>query len=94
MSQYRKGRSAENYLKKRLIATGYKVFRIAGSKPADLIAVNETDILLIEVKSYRLTEGMLQKEARRLADLCEGTPMTPCVIHKPDGKRYKMLEFK
>lgn len=94
MSNYQKGRGAENYIKKRLIATGFKVFRLAGSKPADLIAVSETDMLLIEVKSYRLSENKQQEEARKLAEICEGTPMKPCIIHKPSGTRYKMIEFR
>ena len=95
MSNYRRGRSAEHYVKGKLIQKGFKVFRLAGSKPADLVAVSDTRMFLVEVKSYHLSDAALNREGDNLWKLCEGTPMRPLVIHKDkSGKNYEYVEFK
>lgn len=93
MSNYRRGRSAENYIKGKLTKKGFKVFRIASSKPADLVAVGTTRMFIVEVKSYHLSETALKREADILWKLCEGTPMRPLVVHKV-GAKYQFVEFK
>lgn len=47
---YLKGKAFEHRVKKYLEKKGYTVFRLAGSKPADLIAINSQTIYIIECK--------------------------------------------
>lgn len=94
MSNYRKGRSAENYVKGKLSRMGFTVFRIASSKPADLLAVDATRMFIVEVKNHHLSQNALHKEADRLWELCKDTPLRPLVIHKDGNKKYQFVEFK
>lgn len=50
-SNYSKGRNLEYSVKRRLESLGYTVFRCAGSRPVDLIAIKEGEILLVECKT-------------------------------------------
>jgi len=47
---YHLGRLAEYKIRDYYASKGYVVFRLAGSKPFDLIALRNDEILLIEVK--------------------------------------------
>ena len=49
-SNYSKGRSLEYTVRKKLQALGYTVFRCAGSRPVDLVAVKQSQILILECK--------------------------------------------
>ena len=52
MSFYRRGRSFEYTVKRKLEVLGYRVFRCAGSKPVDLIAISkEMGVVLVECKA-------------------------------------------
>ena len=66
MGGYAKGRSFEHRVKRILEKEGYTVFRCAGSKPVDLIAIKKwddrTEICLIECKlNGHLPEGQKEK---------------------------------
>ena len=50
MSRYHSGRRFEYRVKKLLESHGYLVFRLAGSKPFDLIALRPGEILFVECK--------------------------------------------
>ena len=49
-SNYSKGRGLEYTVRKKLQALGYTVFRCAGSRPVDLVAVKQGQILILECK--------------------------------------------
>jgi Holliday junction resolvase len=48
-----KGRNLEYSVRDRLRALGYTVFRCAGSRPVDLVAIKEGRLLLVECKTGR-----------------------------------------
>jgi len=50
-SNVSRGRSLEYVVRDRLRAEGFVVFRCAGSRPVDLIAIKEGRILLVECKT-------------------------------------------
>jgi len=52
-SNFSKGRGLEYVVRDRLRAEGFVVFRYAGSRPVDLIAIREGRILLVECKTGR-----------------------------------------
>jgi len=52
MSLYRKGRRFEYEIKKILEKMRWTVFRIAASKPVDLVAFRNGDVKIIECKNY------------------------------------------
>jgi len=55
MKSYLKGYNRELLARKILTATGYQVIRSAGSKgPWDLIAIDDSEVLLIQVRSRKL----------------------------------------
>ncbi|MFB3889879.1 MAG: hypothetical protein ACE14S_10345 [Candidatus Bathyarchaeia archaeon] len=55
MANYHKGRAFEYQVKKRLLKDGYTVFRFAGSKPLDLVALRNGKVMFCECKTYRAT---------------------------------------
>ena len=55
MSKYSSGRAFEYQVRDRLRKDGYMVFRFAGSKPLDLVAVRRGKILFCECKSGKPT---------------------------------------
>jgi len=71
VSFYRRGRSFEYTVKKKLETLGYRVFRCAGSKPIDLIAISkEMGTVLIECKArekvYPVDKILLEALAKEL----------------------------
>ena len=51
MSNVSRGRNLEYAVRDRLRARGFVVFRCAGSRPVDLVAVKDGRILLVECKA-------------------------------------------
>jgi Holliday junction resolvase len=54
---YRRGASRERDVKAYLEEQGYVVFRVAGSKAADLIALGGGSAMIVEVKSSGIARG-------------------------------------
>jgi Holliday junction resolvase len=72
MTNYQRGYAAERVARKILEDDGYLVIRSAGSKgPADLIALNAREIILIQVKRNR---PVSLAEQKRLIDLLHRIP--------------------
>ncbi len=70
-------------MRKYLEKKGYKVFRLAGSKPADLIAMKNQQIYIIECK----VEDRIRKTAReKIITLTEGTPAKPLIAIRKNRK--------
>ncbi|MHC1600108.1 MAG: restriction endonuclease [Candidatus Methanospirareceae archaeon] len=62
MAKYHRGRRFEYKVKRNLEDNGYLVFRMAGSKPIDLIALKNGEVLLIECKTYKnVPKGEIEK---------------------------------
>ena len=51
VNNYIKGRNLEYQAKERLKSLSYVVFRCAGSRPVDLVAIKDGRILLVECKA-------------------------------------------
>lgn len=83
-SNYAKGRNLEYSVRERLKTFGYVVFRCAGSRPVDLIAIREDRILLVECKAglnpYLPSRQLRQLVSRYGTKLrIEGLDCCPCV---------------
>ena len=68
MSNMKRARRFEYRVKRRLEAEGYIVFRLLGSRPVDLIAFKNGEILLVECKVSR---GIGEKQKERLQKLAD-----------------------
>jgi len=79
---YKKGYRFEIKVKKYLERLGYKVFRLAGSKPLDLIAFSRKEVYLIECK-YRRTN--LNKARKKILELSKGIPIYPVIAINVNG---------
>jgi len=79
---YKKGYRFEIRVKKYLEKLGYKVFRLAGSKPLDLIAFSRKEVYLIECK-YRRTN--LNNARKKILELSKGIPIYPIIAVNVNG---------
>lgn len=87
MSNYRKGRSAENYIKQKLVSMGYFAVRVAGSKPIDLVISKGDLVYAVEVKAEMLSPDRIQHVLNELGQKVAGTPLIPLFIWKV-GNRW------
>jgi len=76
MSQYRKGRRFEYYIKQLYKSNGWVVIRCAASKPVDLIAFKQGLVHIIECKTKMPTK----RDRERLRELSKkiGWPIILC----------------
>jgi Holliday junction resolvase len=93
LSSYRKGRSAENYVKTKLKSMGFTAFRIAGSKPIDLVFSNNCCVFGAEVKAQQISQARAERLLRKLDELLADTPMIPVVIYKKGTRWVSLPEF-
>lgn len=92
--KYAKGYRFEHRVKKYLEKKGYKVFRLAGSKPADLIAISTNKLYLIECRTHR--KG-IKKTIDKMNALAEETLAVPVIAFKEGNRKikfYHILEGK
>lgn len=82
MSNYRKGRSAENYIKRKLVSMGYFAVRVAGSKPIDLVISKGDLVYAVEVKAEMLGSVRAHNEFQALGEKVVDTPLIPVLIYK------------
>ena len=81
MSHYKKGRRFEYKVKNKLEQLGIKVFRLAASKPYDLLAFSKGVAFAIECKNYKITsKTQMESLFNNLEQQIEGTQMVPLVI--------------
>jgi len=88
MSQYHKGRRLEYKVKKLLEKAGFTVFRCAGSKPIDLVAVKcDSDskpiVLLVECKSSCI---LPLRERKKIRDLARKTGARPIFAYPSNNR--------
>ena len=84
-NRYRKGYRFEHRVKRYLEGKGYKVFRIAGSKPIDLIAISGKTVFLIECKSHH---EKLHRASERIKKISLNTCAIPIIAYKKeDGNK-------
>ena len=82
-TNYERGRALEYRVRDKLIADGYTVFRMAGSKsPVDLIAYKGRDALFVQVDGSQRGPGRAKKLA--LVDIAEDCGTRP-VMYTPKG---------
>ena len=66
-SRYYKGRRFEYKVKQRLEKKGYLVFRLAGSKPFDLIALKKGEVVFVECKTHKRIPTSTLNKLREMA---------------------------
>jgi len=88
MSMYRRGYHFERRVRRYLEEHGFKVFRCAGSKPIDLIALSKDKIYLIECKASRKN---IKEGARKLIECSKGACAVPVIAYR-DGKNIVFLD--
>ena len=88
-SNYSKGRSLEYYVKKKIQAINYVVFRCAGSRPVDLIAIKRGSILLIECKTG-LNPYLSSIQLNHIIEISKITGSTPILAVR---KKYRGIRW-
>ena len=91
---FRKGRRFEYKVRDKLIKAGFRVFRCAGSKPIDLIAISKNSdgkpiVLLIECKKSCI---LPERERRKLIRLAKETGGIPIFAY-PDRKSIILYDL-
>ena len=88
-SRKTKGRLLEYAVRRKLRALGYYVFRCAGSRPVDLIAMKEGKTLLIECKSG-LNPHLTPKQRDRILEIARIVHEEPVLVVR---KKYRGLRW-
>ncbi len=88
--RYRKGYRFEHRVKKHLEKLGYKVFRLAGSKPIDLIAVKigGKTTYYIECKTTKYTK----RTGKKLLSITKDLPGKPLVAYRDDSNKIRFYD--
>ena len=78
-------------MKRILEKRGYKVFRSAGSKPLDLIAVSDKRIYFIECKigPYK---GKIKRAGKKIKEISEGTCAKPIVAYRDNKNKIHFYD--
>lgn len=84
-STYSKGRNLEYAVRRKLRSRGYVVFRCAGSRPVDLIAIKDGKILLVECKAG-LNPYLSQKQMNHILIMSKKAGAIPVLAVR---KRYR-----
>ena len=84
-SNYAKGRNLEYSVRERLKGLGYMVFRCAGSRPVDLIAIKDGGILLVECKAG-LNPFLSSKQSNNIIDISKRVKATPILAVRKKHK--------
>ena len=88
--RYRKGYRFEIRVKRYFERLGYKVFRLAGSKPLDLIALSKNEIYLIECKTGRVTKKSREKLLMMIKDL----NVKPIIAYRDDKNKIRFIDVR
>lgn len=86
VNQYKRGRAGEHYIKHKLEALGYFVFRMASSKPIDLIAIKDGKAIMIEVKK---SEHWNKKDVEEERQLAKRAGCDFALYYKANGRYVK-----
>jgi len=89
LTRYEKGRLLEYAVKRKLEEADYTVFRCAGSKPCDLMALKLGEILLVECKAGRNPYAS-QEALNRLKTLAQEVGATPVLAVR---KTHRSIRF-
>lgn len=91
-NRYRKGYQFEHRVKRYLEKKGYKVFRAAGSKPIDLIAISKKTIFLIECKTH---SEKIKRASEKIREIAKDTCAIPIIAYKKkDRNKIFFLDAK
>jgi Holliday junction resolvase len=88
-SNVHKGRALEYSVRDRLRSLGYVVFRCAGSRPVDLIAVKHGELLLVECKAG-LHPFLSTRQFRSLMEVARDAEATLLLAVR---KRHRGIEW-
>ena len=91
VSNYSKGRNLEYSVKERLKGLGYMVFRCAGSRPVDLIAIKEGKILLVECKTG-LNPFLSPKQSNHILEISKNSNATPILAVRKKHREIRWFE--
>jgi Holliday junction resolvase len=88
-SRKMKGRLLEYAVRRKLRSQGYYVFRCAGSRPVDLIAMKDGKALLIECKAG-LNPQLTPKQRNHILDIARIIQGKPILVMR---KKYRGLRW-
>ena len=88
-SRKMKGRLLEYAVRRKLRSMGYYVFRCAGSRPVDLIAMKDGKTLLIECKAG-LNPHLTPKQRNHILEIASKIKGEPILVMR---KRYRELRW-
>ena len=90
-NRYRKGYQFEHRVKRYLERKGYKVFRVAGSKPVDLIAISRNNVFLVECKTHK---EKIKKATEKIINISKDTCAIPIIAYKKNGTKIFFLDIR
>ena len=88
-SNYFKGRNLEYSVREQLKGRGYVVFRCAGSRPVDLIAIKAGKILLVECKTG-LNPFLSPNQSNHILEISKNANAIPILVVR---KRYRGIRW-
>ena len=83
------GRNLEYAVRRKLRKLGYTVFRCAGSRPVDLIAITKHRILLVECKTG-LNPHLTQKQMTRILDISKKVRAVVMLVIR---RKYREMQW-
>jgi Holliday junction resolvase len=91
-STHQQGRQLEYTVSRLLKTIGYTVFRCAGSRPVDLIAIKDGNILLIECKTG-LNPHLSTKQMNRILDISNKVGAMPLLVVRRKFRRMRWFQI-
>jgi Holliday junction resolvase len=92
-STHQQGRQLEYAVRRRLKTHGYVVFRCAGSRPIDLIAMKGGTILLIECKTG-LNPHLSSKQMNYILDISKKVRAIPLLVVRRKYRGMRWFQIK
>jgi len=92
VSNYSKGRNLEYSVRERLKGLGYTMFRCAGSRPVDLIAIKESKMLLVECKTS-LNPFLSPNQLNHILEISKKVKATPILAVRKKHREIKWFKI-
>jgi Holliday junction resolvase len=92
-STHIQGRNLEYAVRRELKKQGYVVFRCAGSRPVDLIAIKHRQILLVECKAG-LNPYLTRQQMNRILDISKKVGASVLLVVRRKHQKIQWFEIK
>ncbi len=91
---YKRGYKFELRVRKYLEDLGYTVFRIAGSKPIDLIALSRDKVYIIECKATKMKNTNIRRMAEKMVKYTKDTIAIPLLAYRDEDNKIVFFDLR